>query len=237
MADLNWQIQCDHETFEKSRVDTKFVYIVTLARAVNALRFVHTAMVHAGDGNAPEALRARLNSYLFASAILYEGIKLVRAMNQTFIDDDIFQKGLRLFLRDKTAQTVERTHLDAARNAAVFHFLPDRFGETIKGATANTCIFVAARGETNKDVYYPFADVIAAEILVGYASDSEEFYAQLRDAMINTRELVIRFADDAEHLISYHLQRWGFKIAMIPETPSPSVPKQTTGAPSTQSKA
>jgi hypothetical protein len=73
----DWQVQCDRETFEKCRGDARFVYIVTLARAVNALRFVHSAMIHAGEGNAPEAMRARLNSYLFATAILYEGIKLV----------------------------------------------------------------------------------------------------------------------------------------------------------------
>jgi hypothetical protein len=232
VAVQDWQIQCDRETFEKCRGDAKFVYIVTLARAVNALRFVHSAMIHAGEGNAPEAMRARLNSYLFASAILYEGIKLIRAMNQTFKDDETFQKGLRLFLRDKTAQSIERAHLDPARNGAVFHFLPKRFGETIKSASADTCIFVAARGETNKDVYYPFADVVAGEILVGYASDTEEFYEQLRDAMINTRELVIRFADGAEHLISYHLKQWGFKIAMIPQASAPG-PQQTTATPST----
>jgi hypothetical protein len=107
VAVQDWQIQCDRETFEKCRGDAKFVYIVTLARAVNALRFVHSAMIHAGEGNAPEPMRARLNSYLFASAILYEGIKLIRAMNQTFKDDETFQKGLRLFLRDKTAQSIE----------------------------------------------------------------------------------------------------------------------------------
>ena len=59
---FDWAIQCDRDTFDKSCADEKFAYIVTLARSVNALRFVHVAMVHAGEGDAPEAKRARFNS-------------------------------------------------------------------------------------------------------------------------------------------------------------------------------
>ncbi len=212
--DSDWQIQCNREIFDRCVEDEKFAYIVALARAVNALRFVNSAMVHAGGGDAPEAKRARFNSYLFASAIMYEALRLVRAMNRTFMRDNVFQSGLRLLLRDKIAKTIERTHLDRARNSAVFHFLPDRFASIMENTTSDTCIFVTARGKRNRDVYYPFADVVAGEILVGFASDSEEFYAQLGDAMVNTRNLVIRFADEAEKLIRFHLKQWGFGLVM-----------------------
>lgn len=217
----DWEIFCDTETFEKCVGDEKFAHIVTLARSVNALRFVHVAMVHAGMGDAPEAKRARFNSYLFASAILYEGLRLIRAMGKTFKDDAVYQNGLRLLLRDKVAQAVERMHLDSARNAAVFHFLPDRFASIMKDTTANKCTFVLGRGARNRDVYYSFADVAAGEILMGYAADSEEFYKQLGEAMKNTRELVVRFANEAEMLISHHLKQWGYVMAAIPSPTSP----------------
>src|SRR5260370_25481661 len=43
--ETEWHIVCDTETFEKCQRDQKFAYIVTLARAVNALNFVNSAMV------------------------------------------------------------------------------------------------------------------------------------------------------------------------------------------------
>lgn len=205
---MDWRIECDGEAFEKCQADAKFPYIVALARAVNALNFV---MLQMGQHDGPEARRGRTNSYLFASAILYESLKLIRAMNKTFMDDPAFQNGLRSFLRDPVAQSIEKMHLDPARNRAVFHFLPERFTEIISSATVNTCTFLEARGQNRRHVYYSFADVVASEILVGFAADTREFYDALETAMTGTRKLVDRFAEQAEELIGYHTDRWGFK--------------------------
>lgn len=192
---LDWRIECDREIFEKSQADAKFPFIVALARAVNALNSVHSLMLHAGDGDAPEAERDRMNSYFFASAILYEGIKLVRAMNKTFKDDAAFRNGLHLLLRDPAAQKLEQAHLNPVRNQAVFHFMPDTFSEVINSATVDTCIFAQARGQSRRNLRYSYADVVTSEILVGFAANTEEFYETLGSAMRGTRELVIRFAE------------------------------------------
>lgn len=209
---LDWRIECDRETFEKCQADPKFPHIVALARAVNALNSVHSMMIHAGAGDAPEAERDRMNSYFFASAILYEGIKLIRTMNQTFKDDAPFQNGLRLFLRDPVAQKIEQMHLNPARNQAVFHFMPDTFSKIINSVTVDTCIFAQARGQSRRHVRYSYADVVTAEILVGFAANTEEFYETLGAAMAGTRELVVRFADESEKLIGYHTAQWGFQV-------------------------
>jgi hypothetical protein len=58
---------------------------------------------------------------------------------------------------------MERANLDPLRNGAVFHFLPERFAETLQKATCNECPFIEAEEIQNKSVYYPFADVITAE--------------------------------------------------------------------------
>jgi hypothetical protein len=209
---FDWRVECDRETFEKCRADVKFPYVVALSRAANAMNFVHSAMLHAQQDDAPKNQRERLNSYFFASAILYEAIKLIRTMTRIFKDDVVFQNGLLKLLRDPVAQKIEQQHLNPARNQAVFHFMADTFAEIIKGATVNDCIFLKARGRSRKDVYYTFADVVASEILVGFASDSEEFYKALGAAMSGTRELVNRFADHAESLIGACTDAWGFKF-------------------------
>jgi hypothetical protein len=97
-------------------------------------------------------------------------------------------------------QTMERANLDPLRNRAVFHFLPQRFAETLQKATCNECPFIEAEENQNKSVYYPFADVITAEILVGFASDDKAFDSALGNAMTKTRELILRFTNNSRGL-------------------------------------
>lgn len=219
---LDWRIECDRATFEKARLDPKFPLIVALARAVNALHFVNSAMLHAGENDAPENSRDRLNSYFFASAIMYEAIKLIRAMVRPFKDDVPFEKGLLTILRDPVAQKIEQDHLNPARNHAVFHFLPETFADTINSATVDTCTFIMCRGDKKKDLHYSYADVVTAEILVGFAADTEEFYDVLGKAMAGTRDLVTRFSDHAENLIAHRTKEWGFKFLQGLSTHSPT---------------
>lgn len=209
--ETEWHIVCDAATFDKCQKDKKFAYIVTLARAVNALNFVNSVMVDTQSKDDPAAMRDRFNSYLFGSAIMYEALKLVRSMTHVFRDDDAFQNGLRMLLKDPTAKQIERTHLNPARHQAVFHFIPETFADIISKTTQIDSPFLSSRGKRRGNVNYAYADVVAGEILVGLSSNTEEFFSVLGDAMGKTRDLVIRFADDAERLIGHHLKAWGFK--------------------------
>src|SRR5450432_1215181 len=82
-----WEITCDKETFAKVRQEEKFAYIVALARAVNALYAVHSLLPQQPQTETPERVRNGMNSYFFASALLYEGLSLIRKMNKPFADD------------------------------------------------------------------------------------------------------------------------------------------------------
>jgi hypothetical protein len=84
VGEQDWRIVCDQSTFDKCRADARFPFVVTLARAVNALNFVNSAMVDKKGRNDPAAMRDRFNSYLFGSAIMYEALRLVRAMKKPF---------------------------------------------------------------------------------------------------------------------------------------------------------
>jgi len=217
-----WRIACDQGAFEASRKDQRFPYIVTLARAMNAVNFAHSPFLYAGERDTPDARRDRLNSYFFASAILYEILKLIEKMHRAFKDDVEFQNGLRLLAKSSIVETLKQDNLDPLRNGAVFHFLPQKFAETLAKATCEDCPFIEAEGNANKSVYYPFADVITAEMLVGFASDDEVFDAALADAMKKTRDLLLKFALAAETLIIARLKEWGFRMnAMAPAPSSP----------------
>lgn len=206
-----WEITCDKETFAKVRQEEKFAYIVALARAVNALYAVHALLPPSPQAETPERVRNGMNSYFFASALLYEGLSLIRKMNRPFHDDCQFRDGLHKLLRDPTAQKIEQCNLNPGRNHAIFHFLPDEFAKAISRGIDDRQVFVAAIGSKKKDMHYSYADTLAAEILVGIPADHPDFWREFESAAEKTRELVIKFADDAEDLIGNYLKAWGFK--------------------------
>jgi hypothetical protein len=210
--EVEWSIACDREIFDKCKNDERFPYIVALARSANALNSVHSLLILAGEELTPQAARDRLNSYFLASALLYEILGLIRRMNKVFQNDEMFQKHLRTLLKDPSAIKIEHAHLKPIRREAVFHFDPESFAETISKGTVNECVFIEAIGGRKGDVNYSFADVVAAEILVGFAEDSKEFYSALEVAMANTRGLAVMFTEASEKVISYHLKQWNFTI-------------------------
>jgi hypothetical protein len=89
----------------------------------------------------------------------------MKRMNKTFKDDPVFQGGL--LLKDANDGAGKSRPFTQWRCIS----LPaQRFAETLQKATCNEYPFIEAEENQNKSVYYPFADVITAEILVGFAS-------------------------------------------------------------------
>jgi hypothetical protein len=204
---LDWYIDCDAETFAKCKNDAKFAYIVTLARSVNALNFVAGA-TPSTESSSPAITRDRLNGFFMMCALVFEVLQLVQSMGKVFKDDALFRSGLQTLMEDRTAKRIKNMHLHPARNA-VFHFLPERFAEKIKIQPPAKCLFLKARGKQKKDVYCSFADTIVIRTLVGDVPDMLGQFAVIAAA---TKELVTKFVDEAETLISFHLTTWGFTM-------------------------
>jgi hypothetical protein len=76
MKPPDWRIQCDTVVFERIKGEESFQQILALARAVNGLQFVISALLKDDQDFSPKATRSRINSFLFRSAILYEGLLL-----------------------------------------------------------------------------------------------------------------------------------------------------------------
>jgi hypothetical protein len=134
-------------------------------------------------------------------------MQLVQSMGPTFRDDVLFRSGLQTLMEDKTAKKIRRMNLHPARNA-IFHFLPEDFAEKIKIQPPKQCLFLKARGKKKKDVHCTFADTIIIRTLVG---DMPDMLGEFTGIALATRELIIKFVNDAETLISSHLAAWGFK--------------------------
>jgi hypothetical protein len=212
MKPANWRLLCDSEVFERVKSDKSFQQILALARAVNGLRFAVSAMITNANDISPTAVRARINSFLFGSAILYEGLLLVEKMNQHFRGNEVFQRGLRMLLKDPAALRLRKEHMGPARNFAVFHYTPDEFGKIVGGATVDVCDFMVGQGDSGRESYFPFADTLAAGLLMGRSSDDESFYDALGSVMGETQVLATKFVDFSHKLILKCLKEWGFLL-------------------------
>ena len=202
----NWKVDCDSAAFEECRSDERFPYIVALCRCVNSLSFVHGATL---AGDSPKALRSRYNSFFFASALLYEGLKLIEKMHQAFQEDETFQNGLRMVSKGRTAKEIETRHLNPARNYVIFHFDSDKFSMVIKEKGDNPCDFARGIGERDIDTYFLFADEQVKNVLLADKMDADAVVA-------DTRDLMRKFVREANDLIKEHLKRWGFTVRGIP---------------------
>jgi glycyl-tRNA synthetase beta subunit len=207
------QIYGNPAVFKKCRGDKKFAFVVALARAVNALNSAHSLMMNTTGRNDPAALRDRMNSYFFVSAILYETLILIRKMSSVYGRDKSFQDSLQMLLKDKTAKALEQSHLKATRHDAVFHYLPDRFEEAIAKTPMTECVFLSSFGQKKGSLHYTFADLIAAEIGVGTRIDNTSV---VNDMMENTLTLVKQFIDHSENFIGDQLNAWGFEVRPAP---------------------
>jgi hypothetical protein len=214
----DWRIECDAAVFERIKGEASFQQIVALSRAVNSLQFVISAFVPDGQDVSPSAQCARINSFLFGASILYEGLLLVEKMNQHFGSNEVFSRGLHTLLKDPVARALRKSHMGPARNFAVFHYEPKEFGRIVTDATVQECEFMVGRGNSGRESYFPYADVVATELLMGKAGSDEPFYARLGSVMNETRGLAIRFIEFSHKLILKSLSDWKF-ICRAPSNP------------------
>jgi hypothetical protein len=209
------QIYGNARVLKKCVTDPKFAYVVALARAVNALNAAHSLMMSTEGRDTPAALRNRMNSYFFVSGVLYESLRLIRAMSKVFGGDKSFETSLRLILKDTSGQTLEQMHLKSVRHGGVFHFLPDRFANALAKTGMTECVFASSTVEEKRgDIHYTFADYIAAEMMVGTRLDDNVVVTQMMEKTLN---LVKQFVEHSENFIADQLNGWGFEV--LPASP------------------
>ncbi len=211
-----WEMACEGDDLKKCRKDPRFPYIVTLARATNALHLVVAIVPHIEDVSSPSGARDFWNAFFFTYGVLYESLQLTKKMNKAFAQDEQFQKGLRTLLKDPRAKRVENPYWNPVRNRAVFHFDPSWVEERLKNSNFDKCIFVRGELEGKSGVYFPFSDEVAFEIMVGLPFESKDFMPRLHAMAQDTGVFAVDFLHHAENLIVHILREWGFKRSEIP---------------------
>jgi hypothetical protein len=211
----DWELICDKNIFDSLKTTDEFGYVLGLARAVNALAYVHSTIPEANDADdSPVEVRARVNVFLFACSILCEARNLVEAMNPLFGNKQTFQ-GLQELLDDPAVQ-----RLKLLRNKGVFHFDAKEFKLRARRSPSHNCSFSAGKGKFRNGAYNPFADALVIDMFLRLPDDptlraeqlAERENTEARKRLPEARDLTSRFVEMAEHFISESLKSWGFTL-------------------------
>jgi hypothetical protein len=160
----------------------------------------------------PSASRQSINSFLFASSVLYEGFLLVEKLRQYFRDFDSFKNGFAVLLRDKKIKTLRETVLKRMRNKFVFHFDRDIASESLKDFELPNYRFATGFGKASGELYYGLADEVVMNYLLQPQDNDtdDELNKRLRSMMKDITELMGQFTEAAEQLIAEVLLTMGW---------------------------
>src|SRR5215469_3531604 len=153
-----WGLEIAKDRFDKLKTEERFWQLVALSRAVNALRFIHSALLaNEHDDNSLRSIRTSHNSFFFNCALLYEALMLVERLVKNFRDVPEFA-ALREILKGRTATELRNSNLSTLRNQLTFHFFESEIGAQLVRADMLPR-FVSGQGKKNADVYYELADL------------------------------------------------------------------------------
>jgi hypothetical protein len=212
IKDRVWDISCTKDIFNILRTDERFLNLLTLARLLNALRFCQQPVIDSRTSDKPSASRQSINSFLFASSVLYEGFVLVEKLGQYFREVDSFRNGFAVLLRDKKIKNLRGTALKRMRNKFVFHFDRDIALETLKDFELPNYRFATGFGKASGEIYYGLADeAVMNYLLQPQPEDTDDaLNKRLRALMEDVTELMGKFVEAAELLITETLVTMGW---------------------------
>jgi hypothetical protein len=197
-----WELACSETDFLRWRDESGFRALVTLARAVNAIRFAGYALYPVSTADSPAASRQRLNSFMYVGALLYEAALFLRKYRADLTPYVSFGPLAQTMLDDPDATQFIDDKLHQLRNRAVFHFDPRFVPRTLGDAEGG--FFIFGRGATFKagETYYDMADRSALNSLVGGVPSDAEFRERIKDLIVRTTALMKGFLDGADALIA-----------------------------------
>jgi hypothetical protein len=214
VMDFSYDISCAQETFDRLKTDERFLALLTLARVVNALRFCLKADIDAKTVTGPTGARTRINSFLFAGSVLYEGFLAVERLGMHFKDLDSYRNGFGVLLKDRATQSLRQSVLHRMRNKFVFHFDRDVARESFDHFQLPAYKFASGIGEASGEMYFGLADEAVMNYLLqpAHNESDESLKARYANILQDTAQLMGRFTESAEGLMADVMDDMGFTV-------------------------
>jgi hypothetical protein len=211
------EIYFSSEQWQELRSDDRLIGIATLARATNALAMAYPVLMIPVRYQSPRARRDRTSGFLYAAAVLFEGLQVSKSLAKFFRDLPQFQSGFGLIHSDKQVQRLESRFLKKLRDKAAFHFDRDVMAEGFKELDLPEARFASGRGWRTGSTYFDIVDDAVLIFLTGAASDAEHLEL-LDEYMTSTAELANRFLIASHRLIPRVLRILGAQMRTIRPT-------------------
>jgi len=193
-----WAVVIPREQFEKIKSSEDLSLIVALARAVNALHFVHEPLLRTDWDDTPASMRTRYNSLLFTCALFAEASSLVQGMHKSFGNNLKF-KELAGIANSKESSKILSQHVWKLRKKFVFHFDAQEAQEQLSTLELQEPVFVTCLGTMKINTYNELADIVALRILIG--SEFPKDKSRAKELIQQITKVVLAFLEAAEDFI------------------------------------
>lgn len=211
-----WEIWCPKEKYKELQHDLRFPALLTLSRIINSLRFCQIALLQVKDGGTPSNSRQVTYSFLFASGILYEGLKVAYNFGKYFSGMKSFKEYFTPLLKDKKTKYLYKNILNRFRNKIVFHFDEDVVPSMLENMDFPEYKFVIGNSEKMGDTYYVLSDEIAMNYILSEFNKGENEKEFLGTLIQETTNTAIAFINAAEKLIAEALLDMGWELREKP---------------------
>lgn len=216
MEGFSYDLTFSPETFNRAKTDERFWALLTLGRAVNALRFCQKAALDAKGIGGPSEARTWINSFLFASSVLYEGFRTLVNLRVCLESLDSYKNGFEELMKDKIVRSLRKSVLKKMRNNFVFHFSPEVAKESLKDFELDSYKLASGTGKASGEMYFGLADEVVMNYLLPVREEPETSQKdRYRKVVQETTDLMGRFTNIIEKIIGEIIDNMGLNPRII----------------------
>src|SRR5687768_15668374 len=100
------EIVAPEAEWPRIRDDARFIELMRLARVANSLGVTYPPLAHTLQDQSPAARRDRFAAFLYAAALLTEGLDTAQSLGPWFRDRDQYKAGFAAIFSDPSFQTL-----------------------------------------------------------------------------------------------------------------------------------
>jgi hypothetical protein len=213
-----FEITVPQQEFGVLRKNPKFIRLVRLARYVNQLSFCCSAVPKNPDLDDFIFRRQVANWLFFSSAVLFEALETVSHLGSEFRHFPSYRDGFARFWKNPDFVWIKDNYLNPARKKVTFHVDLDAIEKTLEWATFDKCVFMVATDERIENYYYPIADDIAINFLLGDKGSDEAQRKYCEEVVAKFSTIMLEFLRCAGQLLAEYAERkqWGIRTRVLP---------------------
>lgn len=211
-----WGLQCTAETAAHLARDPEFAFLVTLARAVNALKFgVHASREAAQYVDAP-GYRQAIGSFFYNAGLLHEVLVFRANTKSRWGQHPVYIAVFEGLSEEKLGPEIGAL-LITIRNRAAFHLDVGVANKAVPELPVENWLFLRGEGPSPIDWNYEFSDVVAMAFLFGIQDrDIAATYARVVAFSPVLERLVEEFIRSADTELLVALTSKGFQVVEDP---------------------